>query len=71
MDISHPHTHPADPNREPLVTGHKTHDELVEKGRIEQGTRNFGRGIPLYPQAMIYVILIAVLAFIGIYMVMG
>jgi len=53
-----------DPHKEPLVTGHRTHDELLEKARIERPIHSYGHGIPIFPQAMIYVVLIAALAFV-------
>jgi hypothetical protein len=50
--------------KEPLVTGHATHDDLIEKARIMRPLGSYGHGIPLFPQAMIYIILVAALAFV-------
>jgi hypothetical protein len=52
----------GDAEREPLLTGHRTHDELLEKGRFERGIHTYGHGIPIFPQAMIYVVILAAIA---------
>ena len=45
----------------PLLTGHSTHDELLEKARIERGIHSYGHGIPVFPQYMIYLIGLAII----------
>jgi hypothetical protein len=55
---------PPDAKKEPLVTGHSAHDDLLESARIGRPLRSYGHGIPLFPQAMIYIVLIAALAFV-------
>jgi hypothetical protein len=46
--------------KEPLVTGHRNHDEMIEELRINQAARSMHR-IPLAPQAMIYLLIIMVI----------
>jgi hypothetical protein len=61
MDLmTNPARNPAE-EREPLFTGHRTHDELLEKARIEHARSSYGHGIPLFPQAMIYLGFLAAL----------
>jgi hypothetical protein len=60
-DPEHPH---PDIKKEPLVTGHSAHDDLLESARISRPLQSYGHGIPLFPQAMIYIALIAALAFV-------
>jgi hypothetical protein len=57
--------------KEPIVTGHETHDELLERALIERPIRSYGHGIPLFPQAMLYVVLIAALAIVLLYLARG
>jgi hypothetical protein len=47
--------------KEPLVTGHPGHEELVEQARIDRMASRFGHGIPLYPQALLYLLLLVLL----------
>ncbi len=47
--------------KEPLVTGHPGHEELVEQARLEQAASRFGHGIPLFPQAMLYLLVLVIL----------
>jgi hypothetical protein len=49
----------ADERREPLFSGHRAHDELVEKALIGRARTSYG--IPLFPQAMIYVVFLSAL----------
>jgi hypothetical protein len=58
-----PEEQPID-KKEPLFTGHRTHDELVEKARIERPIRSYGHGIPIFPQAMIYILIFAAAAIV-------
>jgi hypothetical protein len=53
-----------DAEKEPLVTGHRAHDELLEKARIERPIHRYGHGIPIFPQSMIYLVAIAALVVI-------
>jgi hypothetical protein len=54
---------PGEPRleKEPLVTGHPSHDELVEDARLDAAASRFGHGIPLFPQALLYLLVVALL----------
>jgi hypothetical protein len=47
-------------DKQPLVTGHRNHDDLIERLRIERANRAIRR-TPLYPQAMIYLVVLGTL----------
>jgi len=64
MDLTIKEDRKPDETRAPLVSGHRTHDELVERGRIQHDVSSYGRGIPRFPQAMIYVLFLAALVIV-------
>jgi hypothetical protein len=52
--------------KEPLVTGHPSHGELIEELRINRAGRSMHR-MPLYPQALIYIFAIVAIACAAFY----
>ena len=47
--------------KEPLLTEHSGREELIEQARLGQAASRFGHGIPLFPQAMLYLAVLVLL----------
>ena len=44
--------------KEPLLSGHSGHEELLEQASIGRAASRFGHGIPLFPQALVYLLIL-------------
>jgi len=55
MKVSRESSEREDGASEPLLTGHSGHEDLIEQCRIKGA-----RGLPLFPQALLYLLLLVI-----------
>jgi hypothetical protein len=47
------------PDKEPLLSGHRSHADLVEAARFGWGEVHYGSGVGLLLQALLYLLVLA------------